>query len=486
MNATSLRLRLVVGIMVPALLLIALEGISGYGTALAAANTAYDRTLLASAKVIGDQLDVEGYDEQSRIRATVPYSALEAFEVDTRSRMVYRVSARNGEMVSGYAGLPFWRGEMPLRTRYAALVHFYDDMYEGKPVRAAVLLQPVASASGRGMAVIQVAETLELRETLARELLLRTLSRQALLVAVVTLVVIGVVHFTTRPVRRLSADLQARDEYDLRPLPVSDEPKELLPLIDATNQVMARLSKLLDNQKRFVRDAAHQLRTPLAVLKAQVQSALRGDIDATQALHEVNATVDRATALANQMLSLAKIEQLRNQPGAQACDFDVEVRTVALDLAPLIADKDIDFEIETQPCQVKANPWMLRELTRNLLHNAIVQDPRGGMLHVSVRDADDEAVLAVTDSGPGISRELQERLFQPFTTGDPQRGSGLGLTICGEIVRELGGTIAVRNRMDGERVAGLDVAVRLPRLSSGAATKMQGAARLAGNPAKPA
>jgi two-component system sensor histidine kinase TctE len=461
-RASSLRLRLVVGIMVPALLLIALDGISVYDTALAAANTAYDRTLLASAKVIGDQLDVVGYDDRAKVRATVPYSALEAFEVDNRSRMVYRVSGTNGEMVSGYAGLAFWRGQIPARTRYAALVHFYDDVYEGTAVRAAVLLQPVASSTGRGMAVIQVAETLELRETIARELLLRTLWRQALLVAVVTLVVIGVVHFTTRPVRRLSEELQARDANDLRPLPVSDEPRELLPLVEATNQVMARLSQLLENQKRFVRDTAHQLRTPLAVLKTQVQSALRGDVDPTQALHEINATVDRATALANQMLSLAKIEQLRNQPAARPCDFSDEVRTVSLDLAPLIAEKDIDFEIGTQPARVVADPWMLRELTRNLLHNAIVHVPRGGALRMRTAVEGDQAVLTVADTGPGISPQLQERLFQPFAPGDAQRGTGLGLTICEEIVRTLGGGIALRNRMDGARVEGLDVVVRLP------------------------
>jgi two-component system sensor histidine kinase TctE len=458
---SSLRARLLVGIMVPALALIALDGISVYGTALEASNTAYDRTLLASAKVIGEQLDVEGYDAQARLRATVPYSALEAFEVDTRSRMVYRVSAPDGEMVSGYAGLPFWRGKLPAHTRYAALVHFYDDSYDGKAVRAAVLFQPVSSATGRGMAVVQVAETLELRETLARELLLHTLSRQALLMGVVALVVVLVVQVTTRPVRRLSQELDARPENDLTPLPVAGAPKELVPLIDATNHVMARLQNFLDNQKRFVRDSAHQLRTPLAVLKAQVQSALRGDVDPTQALHEVNATVDRATLLANQMLSLANIEQLRQQPAAQVCDFTQEVRTVALDLAPLVADKDIDFEIRTQPTRVLANPWMLRELSRNILHNAIRYVPSHGHLEVRVTVEGDAAVLTIADTGPGLSTEMQSRLFQPFSRGE-LGGSGLGLTICQEIVHMLGGSIALKNRMSGERVQGLDVTVRLP------------------------
>jgi two-component system sensor histidine kinase TctE len=412
--------------------------------------------------VIGEVLDVEGYDAQARLRATVPYSALEAFEVDTRSRMVYRVSATDGEMVSGYAALPFWRGKLPAHTRYAALVHFYDDNYDGKRVRAAVLLQPVASANGRGMAVVQVAETLELRETLARELLVHTLSRQALLIGVVALVVVLVVQVTTRPVRRLSEELQARPDNDLTPLPVRDAPGELVPLIDATNQVMARLAHLLENQKRFVRDSAHQLRTPLAVLKTQVQSALRGDVAPAQALREIDETVDRATVLANQMLSLAKIEQLRLQPAAEVCDFTEEVKSVALDLAPLVADKDIDFEIETGPARVLANPWMLRELSRNLLHNAIRHTPERGRLQVRVAGEGDTALLTVADSGPGVAAELQPRLFQPFSPGDPRGGSGLGLTICHEIVNTLGGSIVVKNRMAEGRIEGLDVAVRLP------------------------
>ena len=194
-RATSLRRYLLFGILLPVVLLILLNGASLYAGALAAANTAYDRTLLASAKVIGEQLDVEGYDDASALRATVPYSALEAFEADNRSRIFYRVSALDGEMVSGYAQLPFWRGKLPQRPPYSALVHFYDDRFADEPVRVAVLLQPVASSRGRGMAVIQVAETLELRRTLARQLLVDTLWRQALLVLVIGLVVVIVVQW---------------------------------------------------------------------------------------------------------------------------------------------------------------------------------------------------------------------------------------------------------------------------------------------------
>ena len=129
----SLRRYLLLGILLPVIGLIVLNTISLYSEALAAVNTAYDRTLLASAKVIGEQLDVEGYDELSRLRATVPYSALEAFEADNRSRIFYRVSSLGGEMVSGFAELPFWRGTLPQRPPYAALVDFYDDRMHDEP-----------------------------------------------------------------------------------------------------------------------------------------------------------------------------------------------------------------------------------------------------------------------------------------------------------------------------------------------------------------
>ena len=162
-----------------------INAVSLYRQTLAAVNTAYDRTLLASAKSIGELLDVRGYDDAAELRVTVPYAALEAFEADNQSRMFYRVSTLGGEMVSGFDELPFWRGTLPDRSAYAALVDFYDDAFRGEPVRVAVLLQPVASANGRGMAVVQVAETLELRQTLTRKILIDTLWRQAVLVAVI-------------------------------------------------------------------------------------------------------------------------------------------------------------------------------------------------------------------------------------------------------------------------------------------------------------
>ena len=266
--------------------------------------------------------------------------------------------------------------------------------------------------------------------------------------------------------RHLGELIEARAADDLSPIDAPDTPRELRPLVDATTQVMGRLQRLLDHQKRFVRDSAHQLRTPLAVLKAQVQSARRGDVPTGQALTEISDTVERATTLANQMLSLAKVEQLRQQPEWQVLDLGETVRQLALDLSPLMADKALDVELSVgaAPMLVRAHHWMLQELARNLLHNAIKHSPRGGALRVRVRAEGETTVFVVGDQGPGISDELRQRLFAPFAAGDVASGSGLGLAICREIVLALSGSIALDNRESGGQRDGLDAVVRLPRV----------------------
>ena len=462
MRARSLRRQLLAGILIPMVLIVAFNTWSLYRQALAALNTAYDRTLLASAKSLGESLDVRGEGDAARLQANVPSAALEAFEADLQSRMAYRISTRQGVLLSGYDDLPMWHGQIPMQPPYAALVDFYDGQFRGEPVRMAVLLQPVASTTGRDVAVVQVAETLEIRHALARQILWDTLARQAALIALIAATVIVVVQRATRPVRALSHELQARPDDDLRPIAAPDAPRELQPLIAATNEHMRRQSDLLAQQQRFVRDASHQLRTPLAVLKAQVQSARRGDVAPPEALAEIEHTVDRATQLANQMLALAKVAQLQQQADVAPAQFDEVVRAVALDVAPLIAGKGLDFDLQTEPITLRAHDWMLRELTRNLLHNAIRHTPAGGLLAITLARAGDQARLTVADGGPGVAPEVAERLFQPFSAGAGGTGSGLGLAICHEIVQTLGGRIQLVNRMHNGRVDGLDAIVSLP------------------------
>ena len=459
---TSLRRSLLIGILLPIVVFVALDTFSLYRQTLHAVNIAYDRTLLASAKAIGELIEIQGSADQAQLRTRIPYAALEAFEADNRSRMTYRVSDAKGQWIDGAQDLPAWQGRLPDQGPYAALVNFYDARLGDEPVRVAVLLQPVATGRERAMAMVQVAETLELRQTLAQQILIDTLLRQVALIAVITVVVLFVVQRVTRPVRKLSHALSNRQEDDLSAIDASDLPRELRPLTKATSQVMQRLEYLLENQKRFVRDAAHQLRTPLAVLKLQVQSARRGDLAPDLALQDIEATVDRATQLANQMLSLAKVEQVRQQKDYQCLDWAPAVRDIALDLSPLIAAKSLDFEIETQACTVFAHAWILREMIRNLLDNAIRYCPTGGSLRIGLCQKGTHAELRISDSGPGMDATQRSRLFQPFATERPASGSGLGLTIAREMVVALGGEISLENRFKAQRLVGLDALIRLP------------------------
>ena len=161
------------------------------------------------------------------------------------------------------------------------------------------------------------------------------------------------------------------------------------------------------------------------------------------------------------MLALAKVEQLRQQGDAPVVDAEPVLRAVALDLAPLIAERQLEFDIATVPAAVRVHEWALRELTRNLLHNAVKHSPPGARLSLSLQSEAGEAWLTVEDEGPGIADDLRQRLFQPFSTAaapGAASGSGLGLAICREIVASLGGSIA----MDNRRPAGLRAGVRLP------------------------
>jgi two-component system sensor histidine kinase TctE len=169
------------------------------------------------------------------------------------------------------------------------------------------------------------------------------------------------------------------------------------------------------------------------------------------------------------MLALAKVEQLRQDTDAPVNDWAEVVRSVALDVAPLIAERALDFSITTQSAPVRSHVWALRELSRNLLHNAIKHTPPGGTLTVSLRIDTAQASLCVSDSGPGISSALRQRLFQPFAT-DHNLGHtdsvGLGLAICHGIAQSLGGRITLDNRGSDGRTVGLDARVQLPLVAT--------------------
>jgi two-component system sensor histidine kinase TctE len=463
---TSLRTQLLAGILVPIVGFVAVDTLSLYRSALDAAHTAYDRQLVAAAHSIGDMLRLE----RGKLELTVPYAVLELHHPGAGTAMSYRVSGLDGELLGGDERLPRIDTPALKPSPYGGLVGVYDTEVQQEPMRMVVLQQPVDGHDRSGLVLIQVAEPMANRRQLAQGILWRTLAMQSVLVACVIAATVFVVNRALAPLQSLRRELDAREGADLSPVAGSGAPPELRPVVDSLNQLMQRLRGLLGQQQRFVADAAHQLRTPLAVLNTQLQSGLTGDVPPQVLMAEMLGTVRRATTLSNHMLSLAKVEQLRQRGDVEPCDLGEAAQQVAVELSPLISEKNLQFELQCSPGStpmVEAHPWMLGELVSNLLHNAIRHTPADGLLGIDIACSAEHVVLECWDSGPGIADSVREHAFEPFSTASAPAGhatgTGLGLAICHAIVESLQGHIALADHQPGAPNPGLRVQVRLPR-----------------------
>ncbi len=454
-HVRSLRGYLLAGIIGPIAVFIVIDAFNLYSRALETTNAAYDRMIVTAAYSVGDQIAVEN----GRLRTGVSFATLEVYEAGYSTRMIYKITDRDGRYLAGDSDLPVFRhgGKWPWEP---TLLKVYEGVYGNAPVRIAAVAQPARSRLPADDVVIQIAEPLEYRRGAARDILWGTVLRQGLLLAVVAAVTMHVVTRALRPLEGLREQLDARQEDDLSPLDTPLAPRELRPVVAALNELMGRLHKMVDLQQRFVANASHQLRTPLAVLKMQLQSGMRGDFPAEQALREMRSTVDRATNVANQLLSLARIEQMRGKGTRERCDLAVIAQEVAIDLSPLISDKNLDFELDASGAWVEGRDWMATEMVSNLLHNAIRHTPPKSRLGIRVTPVAGGVELCVWDTGPGIADQHELRVFEPFAAAHSSKGGGLGLTICAEIADSMGAQLTLSNRGGDGKVEGLDARVR--------------------------
>ncbi|MCQ4258081.1 sensor histidine kinase [Stutzerimonas stutzeri] len=464
-RAGSLRAGLLLRLAVLLALLLLFSGWSAYWNGRAAADTAYDRTLLASARAIADGLVAN----DGQLRANVPYVALDTFAYDSAGRIYYQVLDTEGLLVSGYEALPA-PGPKVLRTDdYPALARFYDGEFKGEGVRLVSLLQPVSEPELTGIAEIRVAETLGARERMARSLLVDTLWRVGLLAVAALVLVWLAVSAALRPLGKLSEAVELRQTDDLRPLPMVTVQRELKPLVAALNHFTERLRAQFERQAQFIADAAHELRTPLAALKARIELGLREQQPQRwqETLEEAEAHTDRVIHLANQLLSLARIEsgaQSIAEGGAQRLDLSQLARELGLAMAALAYKRGVALALEAdEPVWIDGEPTLLSELLSNLLDNALAHTPSGGNVVLRVRQ---EGVLEVEDDGPGIAPQEREKVFARFYRVQQQgQGAGLGLAIVGEISRAHRATI----ELDQGESGGLLVKVRFPALAANSA-----------------
>jgi len=459
----SLRNQLLRWLLIPLVLLVAINSVSLYRNALDAADMAYDRSLLASTRALAERVSIKG----GKVVADVPYLALDSFETDTLGRIYYKVSGLHGETVSGYDDLPAVPANVPRSEAYPALVRFYHADYNGEQLRIAALLQPVYDDSMRGIALIQVGETLDARRGLSRKILFDTLLRQAVMVLAVASLVWFAVRLVLRPLMRLKNEVETRALSDLSDVDQALVHREVRPLVAAMNGTMARMQNLIASQRRFIADASHQLRTPLTVLKTQAELALRENDGAAMRsiVRSIAATTDSTVHLANRLLTLARIEHGGQAGGMAPVSLPELVRQVGLELAPPAVHKHIDLSLDAPGrAVVDGQALMLHELVANLVDNAIRYTPHGGRVALRVNEDAAGVLLEVEDSGSGIAQAERDKVFTPFYRAAPALesnpgGAGLGLAIVRDIVALHGASIALADADGGH---GLKVSILFP------------------------
>lgn len=452
----SLRAELLAWLLLPLVAVVAFNGWSLHRDALRTADLITDRTLLASARVIAEQVK----EADGRVEALIPPSALEMFASPDRDKVIYRVLSPAGELIAGFPDVV-----APPSQPRGLEPAYYEGTFRTEAMRAVALAQPVISKRAGGDALVIVATTLHGRDRLVDEIWQTALRDQLLLVGIAALLALLGLRRGLAPLLRLRDALRDRDPESLKALDRNGVQSELRPVIDALNHALERVQAYIALQRRFVADASHQLRTPLATLKTQIAMARRDDDPRSrdEALAAIDGGVDGMSRLVNQLLTLARAE-----PGGAALrkdvvDFNGLTRAALESLAGIAFDRAIDlsFEAAAAALPIRGHVTLLRELVLNLVENALRHIPPGGAVVVTLEQAEAGLLLVVEDNGPGIPEADRELVFQRFHRLAPAtvEGTGLGLAIVREIVAAHDGTIAL---METQPPPGLRVEVRLP------------------------
>ena len=312
-----------------------------------------------------------------------------------------------------------------------------------------------------------VAQPTAVRDETARGVALSTLLPIAALIPCLMVVTALVVAHSLRPMARLAGDLDARRADDMTPLPLSGTPSELQPFITSINALLKRMRLLVDQQRRFVADAAHELRTPITALSLQAENLDSVALSkvARERVAVLKQGMHRTKHLLEQLLALARHEAAPSGPAEMPlASLDRVAKEVAADWVPEATARGIHLGFAlVEPLTVHSEAAMLAAIIRNLLENAIRFTPRDGTVDIGVYRENDTAILQVEDTGPGIASADMDQIFEPFFRGSrPEgEGTGLGLSIVKRIVDNLGGKIALEN-IAGDGRSGLRVMVRLP------------------------
>ncbi|NML97967.1 sensor histidine kinase [Paraburkholderia sp. RP-4-7] len=447
----SLRLRLLLWLLLPMTVYVVAAGLIARDNAQRTAWLLQDEALLSSARVMAGDIQWEnGY-----LHAEISPSAIEILSSPYGDLVYFSIREVGGATIAGTSDFPLRvPGESPL---------WYDATVSGHPIRAVSLIRPMYDSGAIRQVVVSVGRTLRQRDATAAALWRPQMLHFAGIVAIAVVLVCVGLTFELRPLMRLAKDMLGRaPNVSLR---VRADPlrNELRPIVTAFNQCLDIIERKTAMQRRFIADAAHQLRTPLTLLGTQLQYARRQD-DLAQvketlaAMHRSNLSL---VALTNQLLLLAQAE------AADYAEFEgapVDLRAVATgtieQLALLAQRRQVELSAELhEPAEVMGNEPLLSVLLFNLLDNAIRYTPAGGHVALGIDSTGERVALTITDEGPGIGAELRERVFEPFFRASSEEGSGLGLSIVREIARAHRAEVTLG---DGTGGRGLVVSVLFP------------------------
>ena len=428
-----------------------------YLSARLSADRIHDNLLVSLAFSISEYVVGSGGD-------LVPEEALALMSSSTNEKTFYRVTGPGNAFITGHDDLPPTPKDVTLE---GGIPFFYEARYQNEDVRMVALTFLVEGRDIEGWMVIQAAQTRGERDQLVRESVLRAAFRILLVIGLaVVFAWIGVVRGLA-PLKHLQDAIRRRSYNDLRPI-AHEMPVEIAHVVQSLNRLLERLSASIDSSQRFVANASHQLRTPLAALQAETELALRdtkSDREKT-VLESVRRGTKRTSRLANQLLSLARARpESGGDIAAVHLDLNALAANVTVEWVPRALDHgmDLGFEGPDMPVSIMGNETLLHELLSNLIDNALHYCPAGA--HITVRvyaDAPSQQVaLEVEDNGPGIPDAMKGKVLERFVRLDERAGDGcgLGLAIVHEIVEGHGGALTLA---DGQNGCGLLIRVSLP------------------------
>ncbi len=453
----TLRSQLLLWVSAPLLALWVMSTMIDHDVATGFVNLNYDRALLDTALDLGRNVR----EINNQLYLDLPQPVIEMLISGEQGRFYYRANGPVGEYITGDPDLPD-----PPAEAGEDRVTYYDAVYRNESIRAVALRVPVRPGSGKGAISVQVAEKTSLRTDFARQLMLRMMVPQGILVILAALAVWLGVGLGLRALTSVRTEIENRSHVDLSPIRETNTPYEVRPLVRAMNDLLSRLSAALAAQQRFIADAAHQLRTPVAALKTQAELAVRQvrDGEAQATLQQLHTAADHAARLVNQLLTLARAE-----PGSHRSVMRERVNLAALarettgEWVPRSLNRGIDlgFDDTSTDATISADPFLVRELLNNLIDNAINYTPAGGHITVRVTTDDDKPSLEVEDNGCGIHEDEREQVFERFyrSAGGSPEGCGLGLAIVREIAQGHGATATI---LSGGNHRGTRVVIAFP------------------------